>query len=107
MKSKQPLGMTDSDLCDLWIGSFRYYLGRMTISVHSFCASLVKNWDNIPERAKFVIKKDLLEAIQCDDIDRHHEIYTGQLCDRKELGHDCDSYKWRDVYNKISEVNNE
>ena len=103
MKSKQPLGMTDSDLCDLWIGAFRYYLGRMTISVHSFCDSLVKNWDSIPERAKFVIKRDLLEAIQHDDRDRHHEIDTGEMSYHKYLGHDCDSYKWRDVCNKIRE----
>jgi len=103
MKSKQPLGMTDSDLCDLWIGAFRYYLGRMTISVHSFCGSLVKNWDSIPERAKFVIKRDLLEAIHRDNLDRSYDNRVNFHRPYKTLGQDCDSECWREVYAKISE----
>ena len=95
--------MNDSELCDLWIGAFRYYLGRMTISVHSFCDSLVKNWYNVPERAKNIIKRNLLEAIQHDDRDRQREVDTGQINYYKELGHDCDSRKWRWVWEEIKD----
>lgn len=79
------------DLEMLWIGSFRYYLGRMTISVHSYCDSLVRNWENVPNRAKEVIKRDLAEEIKRDDMQRANG------CEFKALGHDCDSQKWREV----------
>ena len=88
--------MSLDDLEMLWIGSFRYYLGRMTISVHSYCDTLIKNWDDIPERAQFVIKRDLAEAIQRDDGDR------SRGSEHKTLGHDCDSQKWREVMRFIS-----
>jgi len=85
--------LKNDDLEMLWIGSFRYYLGRMTISVHSYCDTLIKHWKDIPERAQFVIRRDLAEAIEADDIARKSDkpnLY-------KALGHDCDSRKWREV----------
>lgn len=76
----------------LWIGAFRYYLGRMTISTHSFCDALMENWLEIPKRAQIVIKRDLEEEINRDDMDRKAER------DHCALGHDCDSQKWREVF---------
>ncbi len=87
------LSIDDMDM--LWIGSFRYYLGRMTISVHSYCDSLIRNWDNVPERAKMVIIRDLAEEIKRDDEDRLDEK------EYKRLGHDCDSQRWREVMRYI------
>lgn len=84
------------DLDMLWIGSFRYYLGRMTISTHSFCELLITNWAEIPKRAQVVIKRDLFEEIQRDDRDRESDR------DHKALGHDCDSRKWREVWKVVS-----
>lgn len=84
------------DLDMLWIGSFRYYLGRMTISTHSYCDSLMRNWSAIPERAKHVILRELQEEIKRDDIDRE----SGK--DYKALGHDCDSKKWREAWKVVS-----
>jgi len=84
------------DLDMLWIGSFRYYLGRMTISTHSYCDSLMCNWGAIPERAKVVIIRDLEDAIKRDD-DR---MESGDAY--KPLGHDCDSKKWREVWEVVS-----
>ncbi len=88
--------LSTDDLEMLWIGSFRYYLGRMTISVHSYCDSLMEHWGDIPERAQFVIKRDLSEAIQFDDNYRYSD------SPHKSLGHNCDSQKWREVMNFIS-----
>jgi len=84
------------DLEMLWIGSFRYYLGRMTISTHSFSEMLVQHWGNIPDRAQFVIKRDLAEEIQRDDSDRERG------SEHKALGHDCDSNMWRAVFGVIN-----
>ena len=42
--------LSESDLEALWIGSFRYYIGRMTISTNSYCDLLMNNWDAIPKR---------------------------------------------------------
>ena len=79
------------DLDMLWIGSFRYYLGRMTISTHSYCETPMNNFHTIPKRAREVIKRDLAEEILRDDRDRERG------SEHKALGHDCDSQKWREV----------
>jgi hypothetical protein len=87
------MNLSKDDLELLWIGSFRYFLGRMTISTHSFCDSIIKNWDEIPQRAQVIIERELFDAIERDDQDR-------KVCeDYKALGHDCDSQKWREVWN--------
>ena len=84
------------DLDMLWIGSFRYYLGRMTIATHSFAESLVQHWGDIPERAQVVIKRDLQDAITRDDDCRANgDNY-------KPLGHDCDSKMWRAAFGAIN-----
>jgi hypothetical protein len=89
-------GLSIDDLDMLWIGSFRYYLGRMTISTHSYCDSLMCNWGTVPERAKVVIMRDLDEEIKRDDADRERG------SEHKALGHDCDSQKWREVWKLVS-----
>lgn len=90
--------MNQDTLNDLWIGAFRYYLGRMTISVHSFCDSLVKEYDNIPDQAKSIIKRDLIEKFTEDDKARDKEkdphFYP--------LGHDVDRAKWLEVLGVFS-----
>jgi len=96
------LGVTYSESSDLWIGAFRYYLGRTTASVHSFCNSLVKNWEFLPEMAQTIVKRDLLEAIHRDDLDRDCDKRVNFHSSYKTLGHDCDSACWRGVYARIS-----
>jgi len=80
----------------LWIGAFRYYCGRTTISVHAFCEELIKEWVNIPNGAQGVIKRDLEEAIRDDDRDRERG------SEHFILGHDSDKAKWLDVFTAIS-----
>lgn len=84
-------GMNEDTLTTLWIGAFRYYCGRETIAVHSFCNDLVNEYENIPEQAKSVIKRDLIRAFDDDDRDRakNREVKT--------LGHDMDRAKWLEV----------
>lgn len=90
--------MNQDDLDLLWIGAFRYYCGRMTIAVHSFTESLIKNWDKLPERSQFVIKRDLEDAFKDDDTDRK------EGCVYKRLGHDCDRESWEKVRRFINET---
>ena len=95
-KNSTSTSLSIDDLDMIWIGSFRYYIGRTTIVTHSFCESLIKNWHSIPERAQVVIKRELLEEMRRDDDDRESSKSY------KSLGHDCDSAKWRNVYAYIS-----
>ena len=36
----------------LWLGSFRYYLGRRTYAVSDFCELLIQEWTTLDERTK-------------------------------------------------------
>lgn len=88
--------MNTDTLNNLWIGAFRYYCGRETISVHAFCDDLIKEYGNIPDQAKGVIKRDLIRAFEDDDRDRkkNREVKT--------LGHDMDRAKWLEVLGVFS-----
>ena len=79
----------------LWIGSFRYYIGRMTIQTHAYGAMLVKRWAEVPKDAQSVILRDLKDAIERDSIARESK------SDYCELGMEMDAQMWRDVYLKI------
>lgn len=81
----------------LWIGAFRYYLGRRTYAVGDFCAALVPNWSLIPERARVVIGRELDEAFMLDDRDRAN----GDS--HPYLGMDMDRHEWEKVRAAIRE----
>lgn len=83
--------MTAEEKATIWIGAFRYYCGRMTISVSFFCDILIKEWDKLPKRAKDVIERDLEEAFAGDEEDRAS---GSSYC---RLGHDCDRQSWEKV----------
>lgn len=81
----------DDEKLTLWLGAFRYYLGRMTYAVSDFCELLIKQWETLPERTKALIKKELAVAIREDDENRlDGKYYPG-------LGHDCDRHQWLKV----------
>ena len=88
--------MKQDTLNNLWIGAFRYYCGRETISVHAFCDDLIEEFDNIPDQAKQCIKRDLVRNFEDDDMDRakNREVKT--------LGHDMDRAKWLEVLGVFS-----
>ena len=71
----------------LWLGAFRYYLGRQTYAVSDFVLLLEQNWNTLSEDLKVRIEIELKEAFQRDDLDRYYnrEHNTlGSLSDRRE-----------------------
>lgn len=88
--------MSKDDSSLLWIGAFRYFCGRQTISVSSFCDYIIRDLESIPMRAVAVIRRDLGEAIKDDDRDR----ITAD--GHRRLGADCDRAKWIEVFDAIN-----
>ena len=83
--------MNNFTIATLWIGAFRYYCGRETISVHSFCDGLIKEYVNLPRQARDCIYRDLGRAFEDDNRDR------ARGREVKTLGHDMDRAKWEEV----------
>lgn len=73
------------------IGAFRYYLGRMTISVWAFGKWLEERWPLLDEGTRRIIERELEEAFKWDDEQRSA---GGALA---RLGHDCDRATWSRV----------
>lgn len=91
--------MPTSTLELLWIGAFRYYCGRQTYAVSSFCEALIVAIPALPERARLVISRDLEETFARDDSARKHDR------DYMPLGHDCDRAAWEKVREALKRPN--
>lgn len=89
--------MNSNEMTTLWLGSFRYYLGRQTYAVDDFCNLLISNWPTLPDQCKRLIGKELKEAFRQDDLDRLDE---GKTYHR--LGHDCDRQSWAKVLEVVN-----
>jgi len=94
--------ITDPNSLSLvWIGSFRYYLGRQTGATHNFCETLIQEIDggNIPDNAFSVMKQDLTEKFSDDDCarDRKRDGY-------RPLGSDADRAMWLKVMSALSNL---
>ena len=83
--------MNNNQLTTLWLGSFRYHLGRKTYAVSEFCELLIQEWANLPEITKTLISKELENTFIRDDMDRAY----GQSI--LPLGMDCDRKEWEKV----------
>lgn len=83
--------MNEYQMTTLWLGAFRYYVGRMTYAVSDFCDLLIATWPTLPERTRSLIQRDLAEAFQRDD-----EMRTDERCGAAyyPLGSDCDRQQW-------------
>jgi hypothetical protein len=75
----------------LWLGAFRYYLGRTSYAVSDFCDLLIQQWYNIPRHCQMLIQKELENAFLRDDMDREYK------ANYLPLGHDCDRQQWEKV----------
>ena len=64
--------------------SFRYFLGRRTISAGAFAQDLAKAWDHLKPVTRKMIGRELLKAYEEAEINP----------DWKPLGDDCDREKW-------------
>lgn len=80
---------TGADELVFW--SFRYFLGRMTISACCFADSLSRVWDLLSEKTKALIEKELEAAFKQDEKDRKDK------SPHKTLGHDCDREAWEKI----------
>lgn len=81
---------------ELIIPAFRYYLGRYTIIVHTFCNNLCDAWDFLKDNTKEIIKKELEEAFKKDE-----ELQKNKIKNiRSPLGHNCDKNAWLNVRKK-------
>lgn len=72
----------------LVIGAFRYALGRQSYVVGETAQWLDENWNALSENARFVIRRDLAEAIAKDDQSRA----SGERY--HDLGSDMDRAEW-------------
>lgn len=82
--------MSDYETLTLWLGAFRYYLGRRTYAVESFCDILRRDFPTLPERARVLIIGELDDAFKKDDAARISGTW-------KPLGDDCDREQWARV----------
>lgn len=82
--------MTSDENLTLWLGAFRYYLGRMTYAVGDFCDLLRREWPNLPEHTRNLICTELEREFAKDDEARKHDRF-------RPLGHDCDRAEWAKV----------
>ncbi len=93
------LVMTDNELMDVWVGATRYFLGRMTASVTSYCETLESLWHKLPPSVQHIIQRDVEEAFLRDDAQRAR--YAGKASASGTLvlalGHDCDRSAWERV----------
>lgn len=83
--------MNDQQMITLWLGSFRYHVGRQTYAVADFCEMLIQQWATLPAHCQNLIRSDLEEEFTHDDNDR----VDGSKI--KALGHDCDRSEWEQV----------
>lgn len=73
------------------IAATRYFIGRRTISTTVWAQELCAAWEQIPESARNIIRRDLEEAFRRDDAARAR----GEQ--HKPLGMDCDREAWEEV----------
>jgi hypothetical protein len=78
------------------IDAFRYALGRATYQVSITTQWLIAHWEKLPGGSRAIIQRDLEEAFELDDRQRHDQ-RSGQR--HFYLGHDCDRASWQLVRN--------
>lgn len=83
--------MNDEEKLTLYLGAFRYYLGRATYAVGDFVDILVRQWPTLPDRVRKLVAKEVDDAFDADDEARR----DGR--DHKPLGMDCDRRQWQRV----------
>jgi len=88
--------MNDQQTLTLWLGAFRYYLGRQTYAVSDFCELLAQEWHNLDSYTQTLLLKELSKAIKDDDDDR----LEGRRFHK--LGDDCDRAEWVMLLQRIA-----
>ena len=86
MADHMPMAIPDEVL--LWGGALRYWLGRKTIAVGSFCNLLIEHWPQLSQRTRDLLRRDVEEAFERDDKARAESLQW------HPLGMDCDRAEW-------------
>jgi hypothetical protein len=92
--------MTDTQLTTLWLGAFRYYIGRRSYAVSDFCDLLIAEWNIIPESCKNIIQKELEDAFERD---RRKKLSGINFTSIMALGDNCDRAEWQRVKEFIND----
>lgn len=101
MTKRKRLQFHPRDETMIVIGAFRYYLGRMTITVSGFCDWLCMNWVNLEEGTRNIIIREIEDAYQRDEDDRARAAEEGKDRSWFPLGMDCDKAQWAWVHQPI------
>lgn len=83
--------LNTSETETLWVGAFRYYLGRMTGATHDFIDMLTKEWKNLSKSCRHTIITDLRRAV-----DEHYNRDESHINFRSPLGMQPEIDKWID-----------
>ena len=86
--------LDDHQALDVWLGATRYYLGRRTGSVTSYCDTLIQMWPQLPYLTQGLIRRDVDEAFAKDDKQRTLAPVSSGLY---ALGDACDREAWSRV----------
>jgi hypothetical protein len=93
LKTKTILDVMDLD--ELIHASFRYYLGRRTISTCTFAKNLARIFSLLNKHTKQMLSRELLQAYEAAE----------RLPDAKILGDQCDLKYWNLVKAKCERYN--
>lgn len=84
---------TEYQLSDMVISTTRYYCGRCTGMVSTWCDWLIEWWPQLPEHVRNMVQKDIELEFERDDRIRK----SSQDKAKYPLGHDCDRASWEKV----------
>jgi hypothetical protein len=91
--------MKQTHLDTLWFCSFRYCFGRMTYIVSDFEEAFLNNFDEVPDKTKKLMLRELQYAFKQDDEERNMNPDAGVYA----LGQWCDRTSWKNVLTKLEE----
>lgn len=88
---------------EMVICAFRYCLGRRTYVVRDCAMWLMAGWDDLSERTRVLIDRELVDAINHDNESRNCENTFDSF---HPLGDDCDRDEWKNLQRFIDDFNN-
>jgi len=84
------------DEVELLLGATRYYMGRRSYAVGSFCQNLANAWDELSPSLQKLIARDLEDEFRRDDEARENK------SEYRPLGDNCDRQSWELVRSKYT-----
>ncbi len=93
MQEIKPFPKGDRDELTLWIGAFRYYLGRKTYAVSDFCELLIVVFPTLSGYTRDLIRKEIASAFERSERSRSMGLPPLEC----GLGDPCDVREWEKV----------